>query len=588
MDEDGELLTEDELLLLEEQIRQPQNLNVASRQQLVQIPLLTSPDVDLILKHREKVGQFDSMDQILLIPGLSYFACQILPLVTTIREIIPMKISLRNRWVASNNDSRILLQTKIMMGSIKGGFTLERDPLEPTLSDFISGHMTASFADGSVKLILGDHQAVWGYGLLFGRTAKPMKSSENIRGLFRMGQGLKIYRSSLEYWALRGIGFESNNRFGQWILSLSSSPKDASIQNGQWMNFSTSGNHQTETSLDRKHNLQDQIALMGWKSGSENWDIGIAIAREQWVYTKTQLNNLPPKSYGSMFGQIRHGSLDLFGEMATYTRMSPAFVGGVSFTGEQIRWIAGYRHYPHGFQGPRSQPFREWSSEKLNEIGVFQGISLRSGRHRLYTYGDMYHQTTGNNLTGRPIQGFETATTWRYHLKPSTISIRWKLEEKSEEDAIFFTGEDGLTGPVKAEKESWRITTVMKLSRSFRIQLQGDRLSYTDPDTMYWGHALSIKVYLFHKSWRGIINWVGFVSDDYQSRVYVWDLNLPGELRSHSFSPTGQSLALLFRFSTSTGATFSARVRSTWKFSRFTGEWFQPDLEGAIQMDIAF
>jgi hypothetical protein len=59
-------------------------------------------------------------------------------------------------------------------------------------------------------------------------------------------------------------------------------------------------------------------------------------------------------------------------------------------------------------------------------------------------------------------------------------------------------------------------------------------------------------------------------------------------MRSQMFYGTGQSVGLFVKIGTRFGADVSFRVRSTWEFSRYTGEWSLPEVKSGFQMDIAF
>lgn len=584
IEEDGDILTDDELFLLEDLVRRPLDLNRANKKQIEEIPLLTSADASLILQKRKEVGRFTSKEQIFTIQGLSTLASQLLPLVATVKQIPPTSVTLRNRWVTPGEDIRILTRGKITQSFISGGFILERDPGETGLTDFVTGYLTAKLANG-IRLIVGDHQLQTGYGLLFSRSIPPIKGRGSLTGMGNLGKGLRPYRSSIEYWALRGIAVEKTDRLGQWTFSLTASPKDATVDSNRVVSISTSGLHQSPSSLARKHNLREDIALLSWQRRQGKVDnYGIVLAKDRWILDGSPPDNRSSKTYGSMFGQFDLFRLQFFGELAACSGMQPSFLGGMIIVEKNLNWISSLRHYTSGFQGPRSQPFREWSSVTLNESGVYQGLSVKLGKHRFFTYGDIYRQSSADTETGRAIHGFEIAHTWSYRWRRGQASLRWKLEEKSIDEKVQYQGES-ITGGSK--RESWRLNSSISPTKQFRLQLQGDHTAVCQGDISFKGYGLSIKPHFIRDPFRLSLNWVGFVAENYQSRIYVWDLNFPGELRNKTFYPTGQSLACLIRLKT-TGATLSARLRSTWKFSRSAKTWSKPDTEGGLQIDIAF
>lgn len=585
IEEESDILTDDELLLLEDLARRPIDVNRATRMTLQSIPLITSSDVSRILEVRRKTGQFTTREEITAISGLSPLAERVLPFVTTVETAVPVNVVFRNRWATSHEDVRILTQATVSRSAISGGFIVERDPNERMLMDFVTGYVTISLSEGT-RLIVGDHQLQTGYGLIFGRSVPSIKGYGSLTGMGRPGKGLKPYRSSAEYWALRGAAWEKTGRWGRWIVSLSASFLDATVDSSGKVTVATSGLHLSEVSLARKHNLREDMALVSWQRGAgtrRNW--GVSIVRDRWTVDGSTPVNRPGRTYGSVFGQLEHHTAQFFGEVATYSGMQPSFLSGVILSTKNLQSVTSLRRYPRGFLGPRSQPFREWTGKTLNEMGVYQALSVKLGRHRLYTYSDVYRQSASSSQYARPIRGFEVANTWSYRWRGGQASLRWKYEEKSNEPDILYPGEPFVRSTARV---SWRLNSSVAPNKQMRFQLQGDRTSATDGKDTFWGHGLSIKTHLVFASWRLSLNWVGFTAEDYLSRIYVWDLNFPGELRNRTFSPTGQSGAFLIRWTTRSGATLLVRVRTTWNYSRRARTWSKPQVETSIQMDIAF
>lgn len=584
VEEDGSILSDDELLLLEILARRPLDLNRVNRKEMEGIPLLTSRDVSLILQKRKQMGFFSTREEALSMPGLSIFARHLLPLITTVLPVPPTNVALRNRWVTSSEDFRVLTQGTLSRGAIDGGFTLERDPGERRVADFVSGYLALPITDG-MRVIVGNHQLLSGYGLLFGRSIPYIKGYESLTGMGRLGKGLKPYRSSIEYWALRGVAFERRDRLGRWIISLTASPKDAMVRSNQVVSVTTSGLHDSPTSFARKHALREDVALLSWqKDKGEVGSYGIILAQDRWTFRGSTPLNRPPGRYGSAFGLFNLNAVQFFGEMAVYSGSPPSFLAGVIMVKKNLKWISSLRHYPAAFQGPRSQPFREWTST-LNESGIYQAVSLKVGRHRFHSYGDVYQQSSATTESGRAARGFETASTWRYRWGGGQISIRWKLEEKSLEPDIVYQGDPATPG---RRKESWRLNSSVSLREHLRLQLQGDGTAVTEGERRLTGYGISVKTHIIGDIWRLSFNWVGFRADHYRSRIYVWDLNLPGELRNKTFFPAGQSVACLFRVATPTGATLSTRIRTTWDHPLGSALWSKPEWEAGCQIDIAF
>jgi len=585
LDDEESVLSAEDLLTLEQFVREPLNLNSVSRKQLEKIPLLPSSDISLILKKRNELGQFISIFEILQFQELDPVTRQLLPLTTTVEEVRPLGVVLRNRWTTSTEDIRMVTRVDFQRASASGGFVLERDPGEPTLTDFASAHLSIP-VNSHTRAIVGDFQLHSGYGLLFGRSSRPFKGNTSITYFSRPGRGLRPWRSTLEQWALRGAAVEYEYKSNTWIASLSSSPMDAILDSLSVTSISVSGLHQSETARDRKHNLNEESAILAWKRSGEQAQVGILTAVDRWQIDGNSPTNRPPQSYGSVHGQYTFDKLSFFGETAVYNGTSPSYLTGATLDMKTLRWMGSVRYYPGGFRGPRSRPLGEWSRDQLNESGIYQALSISTGKIRLFSYGDWYRETVAVSEGGQPVRGFETAATlsfrWRYG---GNALLRWKREDKSGEDGIAYAGE--IFQP-NSSRETWRASSTLPVNKQLKWQFQGDRVVAQDDDGQHTGHGLSTKMHLATKSWRISFNWVMYRSDDWASRIYVWDLNLPGEMRNRAFASSGQSLATFVRIKTAHGATVSWRVRTTWERFDDPGRWSIPNVESGFQMDIAF
>ena len=585
MDEEGGVLSDDELFLLEELSRNPLDLNNFTRNELEAVPLLTSLDIALIMGRSGHLKKVTSVQEIIDMGGLSQTAELLLPIIATSIPQIPFNGSLRNRWVLSGDDQRVLTQLSFQQTAFKGGLLMERDPGEPSLADFLSGHAAFDLRQ-NLKLIAGDHRIYAGYGLLLGRSARPLKSTGNISSVARSGSGLRSFRSATEYWGLRGLAVRAETNLGSFTASLSSAPQDATFDSTGIISISTTGNHDSQTTLGRKHNAEEQLLAANWEiQNIHGGEIGIVATMWRWSTAGFGEELEPTTSAASFYSRWPVGATLFFGEVAGALTSSPAYLVGILVDNENIRWIGAARNYPLGFGGPRSQPFSEWSSSTLNELGLYQAVRLRRGELTFAAYGDIYQQGESSESGITPIRGYEMSASSDLRRGRNLFSLRWKEEQKSDGETLAFLGEPIPTG---TRRESWRLKSTLKFGKNTKMQLQADQSATNSKDNSAYGYGISVK---FHHRLNGntiLLHWAGFVIDDYNARIYVWDVNLPGEMRSQMFYGTGQSVGLIIKIKTRFGAALSFRVRSTWEFSRYTGVWSQPEVKSGFQMDIAF
>lgn len=582
MDEEENVVSAEELELLERLVRRPVNLNAASRGELAMIPLLAPADIQLILGARQERGRFESVKNVSEIAGLSLIAAQLIPLIATVEASKMSSVAVRNRWVSSDDDFRILNRALFTMGETSGGMVVERDPLEPTVADFVSAHTSYKTSSGT-ELILGDHRIESGYGLLFGRTARPMKGGWQVTSVSRAGRGLQSYRSSAEYWGLRGVGVRSERELGRWTASVSSSPVDAVMEENRIISIQRGGLHNTATTTARKHNAREEILVLNWESlSSKKAQLGATAIATAW--RNGEAGHQSGGQYLSQYGHVTLKNGSLFWEGATSDRAEPAWIGGLSLSTKAVRSMTLMRAYPRGWHAPRSRPFSEWSGERLNETGMYQAITMRIGKFHIASYGDVYRRTEGEHPTYLPVTGSETALLANYRLSAGNdLLFRWKREEKSLENQITFPDEDFQGGKFR---EAIRLQADSKPNNAFSFRLRLDRVTATNDGVPNDGRSLSLLGHWDYQQARLSLHWITFSTTDYASRVYVWDLNLPGEMRNRAYSGEGQSIGMRYRLRTATGASVALRLRGLWNKSG--DSWTKPDWEGGFQVDIAF
>ena len=70
-------------------------------------------------------------------------------------------------------------------------------------------------------------------------------------------------------------------------------------------------------------------------------------------------------------------------------------------------------------------------------------------------------------------------------------------------------------------------------------------------------------------------SWIAAQIDDFNGRVYFWDLNLPGEMRSVAISQNKQILGFRVQMKPNNNYRLYMRWRSSWDSIRFSGTAMQ-------------
>ena len=81
------------------------------------------------------------------------------------------------------------------------------------------------------------------------------------------------------------------------------------------------------------------------------------------------------------------------------------------------------------------------------------------------------------------------------------------------------------------------------------------------------------------------LQWIITQSDDYASRLYFWDVNLPGEMRNRVFSYNSYAPAVKCMFYSNTSTRIGMRYRLIWDGFTFHPN---PHQEGALMIEASF
>lgn len=132
---------------------------------------------------------------------------------------------------------------------------------------FEKGLDYVGFSAHAKKWFLGDMQLFIGQGLVWGQGQSMFGGLQPIR-LEMHPQLLQTYRGVREDYAIRGLGYLSENGPYEWGCLVGRQKWDARWQDGNLTSIDRSGEHQTPISLERKDNLTQQSAIL---FGHRNW-----------------------------------------------------------------------------------------------------------------------------------------------------------------------------------------------------------------------------------------------------------------------------------------------------------------------------
>lgn len=290
----------------------PIDINRASAEVLASSYLLDPIQISSLIAYRTKYGPLISLYELQAVPGFD---------LKTIEQILPFLIlgtGVSNQtqafWkrVASEEQAYFMLRHRRTWETRKGftpadtsttgkissrylgdpnefylrfriqhardfslGFTLDKDPGEQFTWDsktarygfnFFSFHFTKYYVGKWKTIALGDFQAQFGQGLVYGAGYSLGKGAETVPTVRRSSIGILPYTAALEFGFFRGAGLTYQSGNWQSTLIASYAPRDGrasarldtlSTEDLTINSFNQSGLHRTSSELSTKNQFRE-------------------------------------------------------------------------------------------------------------------------------------------------------------------------------------------------------------------------------------------------------------------------------------------------------------------------------------------
>lgn len=462
---------------LQTYVKNPVNLNTATRYDLEELFFLTDIQIQSLLTYREQLGELISIYELQAIPNFDLKTIQnILPFVAVRNDVDDLHIGLKDLLFKGRNEvylrwSRILEEqkgfTKLPEGEtgsrylgdqnkyyfrfrhfyenkLSYGFTAEKDPGEPFFEgnnkngfDFYSAHFYLKDYNQTIKsLALGDYSVSFGQGLIlysgFGsgksasitnikrnrRTIKPF-TSVNESNFFRGAATTLGFGKNIEFTALASFRGRDGN-----LLDPSLIDNEPEIQS--FTSFQLSGFHRTEAEIADKNALQDFTFGGSLKFQKSNWHIALNALHTK-LDKSLQINNLPYNRYYFSGNQLTNVSMDysyvfqnfnLFGETAMSDNGRFATINGLLIgLDRKVDLAILHRYFPKDYQALNPNPFAESGGAK-NESGLYTGVVIKPNEHwQLGGYFDIYQHPWLRFNADAPSKGHEYRARLTYFIK---------------------------------------------------------------------------------------------------------------------------------------------------------------------------
>jgi len=471
----------EELVYLSEH---PMNLNKVSYEDLKKLYILNEIQINDILTHRDKFGDYLEIFELQSIPSLSLSDIKNIEPFVTIGNNKSYNLDLKNMVKEANHviytkwrrvletqkgytdeateNSRYLGDPARLYGryqmrfsnKLKFGVSMEKDEGEPLFTngqngfDHYSAHFHLSDLSTQVKdLVIGDFNVSLGQGLILHNDFGGGKSAY-VMDIKKGGRTLKSYTSFNETNFYRGLGItlSINDRL---TLSAFGSKKDidanqSAVPNTDGFEFFTSilnnGLHRSINERNKINTVNEQAigGKLAYSNRGFNINYNLLYSQFDKLFQRRQnLSNQFRFSGDKLLNQsidyaYKYRNLNFFGEVAISDNNAMANLHGVLIALDKMADISIlYRNYAKDYQSLFSNSFGETLGTN-NEKGIYLGFKLKpTNRITLSAYADQWSHPWVRFRSDAPTRGREYLFKLSYDVRrKANLYLQYKYEQK--------------------------------------------------------------------------------------------------------------------------------------------------------------
>ncbi|WP_339866506.1 helix-hairpin-helix domain-containing protein [uncultured Algoriphagus sp.] len=606
----------------------PMDINKATSETLAASYLLDPRQISSLIAYRNRFGPFISLYELQAVPGFDLKTIdQILPFLTIGSGFSTQTQSLWKR-VITEEQAYFLVRVRRNWETRKGytpadtsstgkissrylgdpnefylrfriqhardfslGVTLDKDPGEQFTWDgktarygfnFFSFHFTKYYVGKWKTIALGDFQAQFGQGLVFGAGYSLGKGAETVPTVRRSSVGILPYTAALEFGFFRGAGLTYQS--GKWQSSMIASfaPRDGraastrdtlSTEDLTISSFNQSGLHRTSSELGTKNQFRE-ISLGGnAQYAASNFQIGTTYLFTKfdhaWIKDPTLYNQFDfagkSNQVASIYLNYNWKNFFLFGESAiSHSGGKGNVVGFISSLSKQVDFSLLWRKYDKDFHSFYGNSFSE-STKPANEQGVYLGIQIKPiPKWKVNAYYDFFKFPWFRYRVYAPSKGYEWLA--KISFQPNrNMTAFFQIREEQKDRNLSDSGEPSLPYLIKPlNKVNGLLSLEYQVSKAFffRSRILFSRVHYYDQKSSGF-MILQDAQYSFSK-FRVTGRIALFDTEDYDTRLYAFENNVLWTFSIPALSGQGMRYYLLGQYQ------LNSQITAYCRFSRTT------------------
>jgi hypothetical protein len=630
---------------LKDFIRHPININKAAKTDFEQLKLLTLDQINLILEHRDKQGNYIALLELQSVLDLETIH-RILPFVTCDGAIDDFQIDTKDWFKKGKNEAflrwerrletakgylkpntvanpanggeggylggkdKLYMRYRYSFGTrLSYGFTLEKDAGEAfgkSVFDFWSIHFKINPKHKVLKtILLGDYSVALGQGLIHDNGFNLGKSAL-VLSIEKNNPPLRHYSSSNEANFMRGVAlglkmsqntegviFASyRQRDGNLTAAIDATNLDDTVVISTLQN---SGLHRTR--LDSADKNAVGLMTFGGRIARtyRKGTIGINTVFNQFD-RKIEPQNEPYNLYSFKGKKLLNISTDfkftfknvhVFGETALSDNLGWSTSNGIIVgLDKKLSFSTLYRYFSLRYQSINAQPFIE-SSRANDEQGLYMGFEYKPNRRwTTLFYADMWQHNWLKFRADAPSNGKEFFTKIQYKTKNTEGYIQVRTKTKEQNTTRPDTAKTNTLTP--KTRTHIRLHFAYRVSRNLELRNRIEFSFYKDDEGTSKGFmAYQDVIYEFENRPLSISSRLAFFdTKDYQSAIYAYENDLINNFTILPYYYRGSRFYLNLSYKGFKNLLIEARLARTILTNRNTIGSGLEEIEGGSRTDV--
>jgi competence ComEA-like helix-hairpin-helix protein len=575
---------------LEDVFENPIDINNASVDDLLQIPLLNKTTAQVIINYRNYIGNFTTLGQLKNVEGISNDLAE--------KIITFLKISGKNSSAFIDSFSKMFLESDISLRSriiqdlqpergfrenlfqgskqkfynrliinssdkFKFGLLIEKDAGEKSFTDFVSYSLQINNLWFIKSIVAGNYNFEFAQGLAMWSPFGLAKGSDAVNTVSKNARGAVSSVNPNENQFLNGcaINFQFNKIYLKTFFS--SHFLDASIDSitGYVSSLPIDGNHRTANEIKKHSGLKENIlGISGDYFFNNSSKIGILYYQSNYDHYLDFENYTGEKFEHFSFGySAAVKRLLISGEIANH-RKSIATINAVQFLiGKKLSFVFSYRNFPPEYNTIHRSSFGE-KGTAANESGFYTGFYWQSPVGSFNIYFDQFKfpiASPGYNFSS-------TGNDFRlFYIYKLSSSLECRIRYKNENNPIFIDNDlsQRKSNALRAEL-LYKISKGLKLRTRFEIVHKNSVASLpAENGYLFFQDINSNQI----RNLSLICRIIFFRTDSYESRLYEFENDLDGIMNNPALFGEGMRWYFICRYKTSVGLNLSLKYSELYK-----------------------